>query len=70
MKHSFTVIKNENPKAKPDPATLKFGETFTDHMFLMEYTKEKGWHDGRNCALWPSFPFTGSYLPSLRTGNV
>lgn len=47
MKHSFTVIKNESPKTKPDPSTLKFGETFTDHMFLMEYTKEKGWHDGR-----------------------
>lgn len=47
MKHSFTIIKNDNPKTKPDPATLKFGETFTDHMFLMEYTDGKGWHDGR-----------------------
>ena len=34
-------------KPKPDPATLVFGRTFTDHMFLMDYTAGQGWHDGR-----------------------
>ena len=37
----------KNPKAKPDSSTLGFGKIFTDHMFLMDYTPEKGWHDAR-----------------------
>ncbi len=34
-------------KPKPDPDTLVFGKTFTDHMFLMDYTAGQGWHDAR-----------------------
>lgn len=34
-------------KPKPDPATLKFGTAFTDHMFLMNYETGKGWYDPR-----------------------
>ena len=34
-------------KAKPDPSTLGFGRIFTDHMFMMDYTPDKGWHDAR-----------------------
>ncbi|WP_312640786.1 branched-chain amino acid aminotransferase [Hydrogenoanaerobacterium sp.] len=35
-------------KAKPtDEGKLGFGEIFTDHMFLMNYTEGKGWHDAR-----------------------
>ena len=34
-------------KPKPDPSTLVFGKTFTDHMFVMDYTAGQGWHDGR-----------------------
>ncbi|MDR2615632.1 MAG: branched chain amino acid aminotransferase, partial [Oscillospiraceae bacterium] len=47
MSYSFTVQKTTSPKPKPDPNTLKFGQTFTDHMFMMEYSDENGWHDGR-----------------------
>lgn len=47
MKQKFTVLKTTNPKMKPDPDTLQFGTVFTDHMFIMDYSKEKGWHDGR-----------------------
>ncbi len=43
----FPVTRAETLKAKPDPSTLKFGKTFTDHMFLMNYTAGQGWHDGR-----------------------
>lgn len=43
----ISVTKTKNPAAKPDPATLGFGKVFTDHMFIMEYTAEKGWHDAR-----------------------
>ena len=45
--NSFPVTKTSAPKVKPDPKTLKFGKTFTDHMFLMDYTAGQGWHDGR-----------------------
>ena len=35
------------PKQKPDESSLGFGQYFTDHMFIMDYTREKGWHDAR-----------------------
>ncbi|MCL1809092.1 MAG: branched-chain amino acid aminotransferase [Clostridiales bacterium] len=47
MNYNFPVTKTDNPKAKPNPDTLKFGAVFTDHMFIMEYTEGKGWHDGK-----------------------
>ncbi len=45
---NLTIIKTETPKQKPtDENKLAFGEVFTDHMLLMNYTKGKGWHDAR-----------------------
>jgi len=44
---NLTITKTSSPKAKPDPATLGFGEVFTDHMFIMDYTEGTGWHDPR-----------------------
>lgn len=41
------ITKVQNPKEKPDPKTLEFGKTFTDHMFIMDYNIDKGWHDAR-----------------------
>ena len=35
------------PKVKPDESKLGFGKHFTDHMFIMDYSTEKGWHDAR-----------------------
>lgn len=32
-------------KEKPDQSNLGFGKYFTDHMFVMDYTEGKGWHD-------------------------
>ncbi|MCL2858038.1 MAG: branched-chain amino acid aminotransferase [Oscillospiraceae bacterium] len=40
------VTKIAAPKPKPE-GPLGFGKTFTDHMFLMDYTEERGWHDPR-----------------------
>ena len=38
----------KTPKAKPaDQSKLGFGKTFTDHMFIMPYDRERGWHDPR-----------------------
>ncbi|BAB05875.1 branched-chain amino acid aminotransferase [Halalkalibacterium halodurans] len=41
------IERSSNPKQKPDPEQLSFGKVFTDHMFVMDYTEEKGWHDPR-----------------------
>lgn len=44
---NIKIVKNTNPKAKPDQNNLGFGNYFTDHMFIMDYTKGFGWHDPR-----------------------
>ncbi len=41
------IVKTDHPAQKPDAATLGFGKIFTDHMFVMEYSHEQGWHDAR-----------------------
>ena len=41
------IEKIATPKQKPDESSLGFGQYFTDHMFIMDYTREKGWHDAR-----------------------
>jgi len=43
----ITITKTENPKPKPDESNLGFGTIFTDHMFNMDYSPEKGWHNPR-----------------------
>lgn len=53
---------SENLKDKPqDESNLGFGKVFTDHMFIANYNREKGWHDGRivplqNLSLHPASP--------------
>lgn len=47
MSNKFSIELTKNPKQKPDPDDLKFGTVFTDHMFIMDYDPENGWHDGR-----------------------
>ena len=40
------IQKTTAPKEKPAKgAKLGFGKIFTDHMFIMNYTEGKGWHD-------------------------
>ena len=42
------ITKTTSPKAKPtDESKLGFGKIFTDHMFVMDYDEENGWHDPR-----------------------
>lgn len=42
------ITKTTSPKAKPKKGEpLGFGHIFTDHMFVMNYTEGKGWHDPR-----------------------
>jgi branched-chain amino acid aminotransferase len=35
------------PKPEPDWQNLGFGNVFSDHMFIMDYTEGMGWHDAR-----------------------
>ncbi len=44
---NITVTKTNTPSQKPDSSTLGFGKIFTDHMFIMDYSKGEGWHDAR-----------------------
>ncbi len=41
------ITKVSNLKVKPEASTLGFGQIFTDHMFIMDYSKDIGWHDAR-----------------------
>ena len=41
------ITLSETRKPIPDPDTLVFGKTFSDHMFLMNYDAGEGWHDPR-----------------------
>lgn len=47
MSTNIKIEKTTNPKEKPDENNLVFGHHFTDHMFIMDYTEGKGWHDPR-----------------------
>ena len=49
------ITRTTSPKEKPqDETKLGFGKKFTDHMFVMDYTEGKGWHDAR---IVPYAPF-------------
>jgi len=43
------IVKALTPNLKPEPDwhNLGFGAIVTDHMFLMDYTEGRGWHDAR-----------------------
>ena len=43
----ISITKTTSPAVKPDSSTLGFGKVFTDHMFIMDYSVDKGWHDAR-----------------------
>lgn len=37
----------ETNRIRPDDSALGFGQVFTDHMFVMDYSEDTGWHDAR-----------------------
>lgn len=47
MSQQIKIEKSTVLKQKPDQNNLGFGQHFSDHMFIMDYTKGKGWHDPR-----------------------
>ena len=48
MQIRVTPARKDRLKEKPEDDTqLGFGDIFTDHMFLMDYVKGKGWFNPR-----------------------
>ena len=47
MAAKFEVQLTTQKKEKPDQSHLGFGKYYTDHMFILNYSKDKGWHNGR-----------------------
>lgn len=46
--NDIKVTLTTSPKQKPtDESSLGFGKYFSDHMFIVEYSPEQGWHDPR-----------------------
>ena len=43
----LSIIRADQLKPRPEDSDLHFGDLFTDHMFSMDYNREKGWHDPR-----------------------
>lgn len=42
-------VADEKLQKKPEPDKLGFGVHFTDYMFLMQWSREDGWHDAKIC---------------------
>ncbi len=51
----FPITLTTTPKQPPADDTLRFGNVFTDHMFMMEYDDGRGWHNPR---IVPYAPFS------------
>ena len=43
----ISITKNPHPGTMPPENELGFGKVFTDHMFMMDYTDDKKWHNPR-----------------------
>jgi len=43
----LTITKAAQLKPHPDDSDLTFGTIFTDHLFNMDYSPDKGWHNPR-----------------------
>lgn len=54
-KTPISVTTTAAPKRRPADDALQFGTVFTDHMFVLDYTEGRGWHDPR---IVPYQPFT------------
>ncbi|MFH2059558.1 MAG: branched-chain amino acid aminotransferase [Pseudomonadota bacterium] len=39
------ITRAETNRTRPEDPALGFGKVFTDHMFVMDYSQEKGWHN-------------------------
>jgi len=47
MEIKVTKSTTVGQRPRPEDSELGFGRYFTDHMVLMDYTRDRGWHDPR-----------------------
>ena len=47
MQEIKVTLSNQLKQKPADESALGFGRIFTDHMFLMDYDQDTGWHDAR-----------------------
>ena len=47
MEIKITQSTDRRQKLRPQDSELGFGKYTTDHMFLMDYIHDKGWHNPR-----------------------
>ena len=58
----ISIAQTTHPGTLPPSDRLGFGTVFTDHMFLMDYNSDKGWHNAR---IVPYGPITMSPAASV-----
>ena len=46
---SLNKVAKDRLKEKPDQQNLGFGLHFTDHMYLVKWDRQRGWHDAEIC---------------------
>ena len=44
---NIKIEQTQNKKVMPAPKDMLFGANFSDHMFVMQYDRENGWHNPR-----------------------
>ena len=60
---NIRVERTQTPKAKPQKGQeIGFGTYFTDHMFIMDYDADQGWHDARIVPFGPILMHPGSTI--------
>lgn len=47
MTQHITIEKTTQPKIRPNENQLGFGKYYTDHMFILDYSEQDGWHSAR-----------------------
>lgn len=47
MSTPIEIQRTHSPKPRPNLSDLGFGRYFTDHMFLMDFAAQQGWHSPR-----------------------
>src|SRR5262245_37091557 len=47
MMREIAVPRTRAPRPRPRQSDLGFGHHFTDHMFMAEWSAERGWHEPR-----------------------
>src|SRR5205085_5864104 len=52
---AIAITRTAHPNQPPPDDSLRFGNVFSDHMFVMDYHEGRGWHDLR---IIPYQPFS------------